>query len=73
MSGQEDTGGTRSVGYHGGSVETVISVDEVNRQAAAIAEAGDAGDADTEDLFVEVSRDIDKNLWLVEAHAQAQR
>ena len=40
MSGQEDTGGTRSVGYHGGSVETVISVDEVNRQAAAIAEAG---------------------------------
>ena len=38
---------------------------------AAIAEAGDAGDADTEDLFVEVSRDIDKNLWLVEAHAQS--
>ena len=38
---------------------------------AAIAEAGEAGDADTEDLFVEVSRDIDKNLWLVEAHAQA--
>ena len=27
---------------------------------AAIAEAGDADDADTEDLFVEVSRDIDK-------------
>ena len=40
---------------------------------AAIAEAGEAGDADTEDLFVEVSRDIDKNLWLVEAHAQASR
>ena len=38
---------------------------------AAIAEAGEAGDADTEDLFVGVSRDIDKNLWLVEAHAQA--
>lgn len=39
----------------------------------AIAEASDVGDADTEDLFVEVSRDIDKNLWLVEAHAQASR
>ena len=38
---------------------------------AAIAEAGEAGDADTEDLFVGVSRDSDKNLWLVEAHAQA--
>ena len=39
----------------------------------AIEQAGDAGDADTEDLFVEVSRDIDKQLWLVEAHAQADR
>ena len=38
----------------------------------AIAEAAEIGDADTEDLFVGVSRDIDKNLWLVEAHAQAE-
>ncbi len=37
----------------------------------AIAKAGETGDADTEDLFTGVSRDIDKNLWLVEAHAQA--
>ena len=37
----------------------------------AIAQAGEVGDADTEDLFVGVSRDIDKKLWLVEAHAQA--
>ena len=39
----------------------------------AIAQAGGIGDADTEDLFVGVSRDIDKKLWLVEAHAQAAR
>lgn len=38
---------------------------------AAIAAAGEAGDADTEDLCVEISRAVDKNLWLVEAHAQA--
>ncbi len=38
---------------------------------AAIAAAGDAGDADTEDLLVEISRAVDKNLWLVEAHVQA--
>ena len=38
---------------------------------SAIAAAGDAGDADTEDLCVEISRVVDKNLWLVEAHAQA--
>ena len=36
----------------------------------AIAAAGAAGDADTEDLFVEISRAVDKSLWLVEAHAQ---
>ena len=35
----------------------------------AIATAGAAGDADTEDLFVEISRAVDKSLWLVEAHA----
>ena len=40
---------------------------------AAIATAGEIGDADTEDLFVGVSRDVDKNLWLVEAHAQSDR
>jgi len=39
----------------------------------AIDEAGKAGDADTSDLFTGVSRDIDKNLWLVEAHLQADR
>ncbi len=39
----------------------------------AIAQAGEVGDADTEDLFVGVSRDVDKKLWLVEAHAQAAR
>lgn len=39
----------------------------------AIERARDIGDADTEDLFVEVSRDMDKQLWLVEAHVQADR
>ncbi|MDQ3129485.1 MAG: DNA starvation/stationary phase protection protein Dps [Acidobacteriota bacterium] len=29
------------------------------------------GDADTADLFTEVSREIDKLLWFVEAHIQA--
>src|SRR5213596_2903800 len=36
----------------------------------AIDTASKAGDADTADLFTEVSRGIDKLLWLVEAHAQ---
>jgi len=37
---------------------------------AAIAAAADAGDADTSDLFTEISRDADKQLWFVEAHLQ---
>lgn len=36
----------------------------------AIDETGKAGDADTSDLFTGVSRSVDKNLWLVEAHLQ---
>jgi starvation-inducible DNA-binding protein len=39
----------------------------------AIAESGKAGDADTSDLFTGVSRSLDKSLWLVEAHLQADR
>jgi starvation-inducible DNA-binding protein len=37
---------------------------------AAIDKTGKAGDADTADLFTEVSRDVDKYLWFVEAHNQ---
>ena len=42
MAGPENQGGEqdRIKGYGAGSVDTVISVEEVNRQAAAIAEAG---------------------------------
>jgi starvation-inducible DNA-binding protein len=34
----------------------------------AIEDTSKAGDADTSDLFTGVSRAVDKNLWLVEAH-----
>lgn len=62
---------------HGGSdhidaVTTALSEFGKNVRRA-IGRAGEVGDADTEDLFVEVSRDIDKQLWLVEAHVQADR
>ena len=39
---------------------------------AGIEAAGKAGDADTADLFTEVSRGVDKLLWMVEAHAGAK-
>lgn len=39
---------------------------------AAIDSATVLGDADTADLFTEVSRGVDKVLWKVEVHAQAK-
>ena len=40
---------------------------------AAIDDTAKLGDADTADLFTGISRDIDKHLWFVEAHLQAER
>jgi starvation-inducible DNA-binding protein len=39
---------------------------------AAIDSAAKAGDAGTADLFTEVSRGVDKLLWLAEVHVQAK-
>jgi starvation-inducible DNA-binding protein len=38
-----------------------------------IGEADELGDADTADIFTEISRGIDKWLWFVEAHSQADK
>ena len=39
----------------------------------AIDQADEVNDKDTADLFTEVSRSLDKDLWFVEAHLQAER
>ena len=41
---------------------------ETTREAIEV--AASAGDADTADLFTEVSRGLDKSLWFLEAHLQ---
>ncbi len=38
-----------------------------------IDEADGLNDADTADLFTEISRGIDQRLWFVEAHMQATK
>ena len=38
---------------------------------ADIDAAGDAGDADSADLFTQISRESDKQLWFLEAHLLA--
>ena len=56
--------------------ETVrVVADRLAAYGAAVRSAADAaeselGDLDTQDLFVEISRAIDKHLWFVEAHLQ---
>ncbi len=40
---------------------------------AAIDRSNELGDADAADIFTEISRGIDKDLWFLEAHLQAPR
>ena len=41
-----------------------------NDMRAAIDEADEAGDKDTADLFTEISRELDKDLWFLQAQLQ---
>jgi starvation-inducible DNA-binding protein len=43
------------------------------KAGAAIARTADLGDADTADVFTEISRGADKWLWMVEAHVPTER
>lgn len=56
--------------------DTLVAVaDRLGAYAASVREAIEKseslGDADTADVFTEISRAIDKQLWFVEAHLQA--
>lgn len=67
--------------YPHGIAEGTAHVDAVSIALAAfgheirqsIDEADELNDADTADIFTEVSRGVDKWLWFVEAHAQAAK
>ena len=45
-----------------------LSAEFGKRIRKSIDEAGALGDADTADLFTEISRGLDKSLWMLEAH-----
>lgn len=50
-------------------VERYAMLAETTREASDLAEK--AEDMDTNDLFIEVSRELDKSLWFLESHLQA--
>jgi len=52
---------SRSLAYFGETIRKAIS------------QADEVGDKGTADLFTEISRSLDKDLWFVEAHAQSER
>ena len=57
---------------HVGAVAKALST--FGREArATINEATELDDADTADLFTEISRGIDQWLWFIEAHSQATK
>ena len=62
---------------YGGMDAVDALADRYAAYARAVRAAADSADAahdmDTNDLFVEVSRGIDKSLWLLEAHLQKAR
>jgi starvation-inducible DNA-binding protein len=63
-----------SIGIDTAHVEAVSkALSAFGREARlSISEADELGDADTADIFTEVSRGLDKWLWFVEAHTQAR-
>lgn len=66
--------------YELAAVDGEQHVRALSRQVAALAAsirlsiqaAADAGDPTTSDLFTEVSRALDKDLWFLEAHLQGK-
>jgi len=59
-----------------GAIEYVKALAKRYAQAAnsireAIDQTADLGDADTADLFTQISRELDKSVWFLEAHFRA--
>ncbi len=56
-------------------VKALVAVvaDFGSKVRAAIEDTGKLGDAGTSDLFTGISREIDKQLWFLEAHLHAKR
>ena len=55
---------------HVDALSTALS-DFGKKVRANIDEADELGDMNTADIFTEISRGIDKDLWFVEAHIQS--
>jgi starvation-inducible DNA-binding protein len=63
----EELGGSK------GAVEVLVDryANVAAATRAAIDTSAKAGDADTSDMFTEISRGLDKGLWFLESHLQS--
>jgi len=75
---------SRTSGLRAYPTDIIDGIEHVDALSTAVAsfgakvrqgidEAAKAGDADTADLFTGLSRQIDKDLWFLEAHLHAKR
>lgn len=77
---RQAAGATTLPEYPNGAVNGLEAVRAVAERVASYAastrramdESGDLGDTSTNDLFTEVSRQVDKDLWFLEAHLQSR-
>ncbi len=73
--------GSESLRYPASAVDGRSHVEALSSALAAfgkavrkaVDETDELGDQDSSDIFTEISRGIDKWLWFVEAHLQAER
>ena len=56
--------------YPNGQRANLTSTAHANNTRAAIDQADKAGDLDTADLLTQISRELDKDLWFLQAHLQ---
>ena len=69
-------GTTRLPPYRNDLLDSMAHLDALGERYALVAKAtragidetDEAGDADTADLLTEISRALDKNLWMIDAH-----
>ncbi len=63
----------RSVSANIAREQSIALLEQKRLAERGIDSTAQFGDADTADIFTEISREIDKQLWFIEAHLQSDK